>query len=196
MWASLVAQRLKRLPAVQETWVWSLGREDPLEKEMATHSSILAWRIPWMEEPGGLQSMGSQRMGHNWETLSKNIWKRVSPGITRKKLTLWMAYFKHVHSLENDLTCVPIAVELPFGPNRVIREFPSIPMIRALCFYSQGCCCLIAKSCLWLHGLQDARLPCTSVSPGIRSNSSPLSQWCHPTILSSVTSFPPALNLF
>ena len=54
--ASLVAQRLKYLPAVRETWVQSLGREDPLEKEMATHSSILAWRIPWTEEPGGLQS--------------------------------------------------------------------------------------------------------------------------------------------
>ena len=59
---SAVAQRLKRLPAMQETWVRSLGREDPLEKEMATHSSILAWRIPWMEEPGGLQSTGSQRV--------------------------------------------------------------------------------------------------------------------------------------
>ena len=54
----LVAQTLKRLPAMRETWVRSLGREDPLEKEMATHSSILAWRIPWMEELGGLQSMG------------------------------------------------------------------------------------------------------------------------------------------
>ena len=53
-----MAQRLKRLPAVWETWVRSLGREDPLEKEMATHSNILAWRIPWMEELGGLQSMG------------------------------------------------------------------------------------------------------------------------------------------
>ena len=58
--ASLVAQRLKLLLAMPETWVQSLGREDPLEKEMATHSSILAWRIPWMEEPGGLQSTGSQ----------------------------------------------------------------------------------------------------------------------------------------
>ena len=58
--ASLVAQRLKRLPAIWETWVRSLGQEDPLEKEMATQSSILAWRIPWTEEPGGLQSMGSQ----------------------------------------------------------------------------------------------------------------------------------------
>ena len=63
--ASLVAQRLKRLPAMRETWVLSLGREDPLEKEMAIHSSIVAWRIPWMEEPGGLQSMGSQRVGHD-----------------------------------------------------------------------------------------------------------------------------------
>ena len=61
----LVAQRLKRLPAMWETWVQSLGQEDPLEKEMATHSSILAWRIPRTEEPGGLQSMGSQRVRHD-----------------------------------------------------------------------------------------------------------------------------------
>ena len=59
-WASLIAQLVKNLPAMQETWVWSLGQEDPLEKEMATHSSILAWRIPWTEEPGRLQSMGLQ----------------------------------------------------------------------------------------------------------------------------------------
>ena len=56
--ASLVAQTVKHLPVTRETWVRSLGPEDPLEKEMATHSSILAWRIPWTEEPGGLQSMG------------------------------------------------------------------------------------------------------------------------------------------
>ena len=64
--ASLVAQRVKRLPAMQETRVWFLGQEDPLEKEIATHSSILAWKIPWMEKPGRLQSMGSQRVGHDW----------------------------------------------------------------------------------------------------------------------------------
>ena len=63
--ASLVAQSVKHLPAVWDTWVQFLGREDPLEKEMATHSSILAWKIPWIENPGGLQSMGSQRVGHN-----------------------------------------------------------------------------------------------------------------------------------
>ena len=68
MIASLVAQRLKRLPPMWETQVWSLGQEDPLEKEMASHPSILAWRIPWMEEPGRLQSMGSQRVGHDWAT--------------------------------------------------------------------------------------------------------------------------------
>ena len=59
-WASLVAQRLKHLPAMWDTWVRSLGQEDPLEKEISTHSSILAWRIPWTEEPGGLWSTGSQ----------------------------------------------------------------------------------------------------------------------------------------
>ena len=58
--ASLIAQLVKNLPAMQETWVRLLGQEDPLEKEMATHSSILAWRIPWSEEPSELQSMGLQ----------------------------------------------------------------------------------------------------------------------------------------
>ena len=65
LWASLVFQRVKCLPAMWETWVQSLGWEDPLEKGMATHSSTLAWKIPWMEEPGRLQSMGLQRDGHD-----------------------------------------------------------------------------------------------------------------------------------
>ena len=68
--ASLVAQMVKRLPAMLETWVWSLGQEDPLEKEMATHSSIVAWKIPWTEEPVRLQSMWSQRGRHNWATFT------------------------------------------------------------------------------------------------------------------------------
>ena len=63
--ASLVAQTVKNLPAMPDTWVQSLGREDPLEKELATHSSILAWSIPWTEEPGRLLSMGLQRVKHN-----------------------------------------------------------------------------------------------------------------------------------
>ena len=65
LWTSLVAQIVKCLPTMRETWVGSLGQEDPLENEMAIHSSTLAWKIPWMEEPGRLQSMGSQRVGHD-----------------------------------------------------------------------------------------------------------------------------------
>ena len=61
----LVAKMVKQLPAMRETWIRSLGRDDPLEEEMATHSSTFAWKIPWTEEPGRLQSMGSQRIGHN-----------------------------------------------------------------------------------------------------------------------------------
>ena len=65
IYTSLVAQTVKHLPPMRETWVRALGREDPLEKEMATDSSTLAWKIPWTEEPGRLQSMGSQRVGYD-----------------------------------------------------------------------------------------------------------------------------------
>ena len=68
MFAFLVAQIVKNLPATQETQVRSLGQEDPLQKGMVTHSSILAWRILWTEEPGGLQSIASQRVEHEWVT--------------------------------------------------------------------------------------------------------------------------------
>ena len=67
-WASLVAQLAKNLRAMKKSWVRSLGQEDPLEKEMATHSSTLAWRTPWTEEPGRVHSIGSQGARHNWET--------------------------------------------------------------------------------------------------------------------------------
>ena len=63
-WASLVAQMVKNLPAMRETWVRALGWKDPLEEGMVTHSSTLAWRIPWTEEPGGLQSVGLPRVRH------------------------------------------------------------------------------------------------------------------------------------
>ena len=71
LWASLVDKMVKKLPAMKETQVWSLGQEDTLEKGMATHSSILAWRVPWREEPGGLQNMGLQRTRYDWVT---NTW--------------------------------------------------------------------------------------------------------------------------
>ena len=72
--ASLVAQMAKSQPAMQESWVQSLGQENPLEEGTTTHSSILAWRIPWTEEPGRLQSMGSQRVGHDWVTNTHTWW--------------------------------------------------------------------------------------------------------------------------
>ena len=74
----LVAQTVKNLPAMQETRVRSLGRKDPLEKGMTIHSSILAWRIPWTEDPGWLQSMGLQRVGHDWVTNTFNLFYEVS----------------------------------------------------------------------------------------------------------------------
>ena len=74
---SLMVQIVNNLPTVQETWVQSLGQEDPLEKGMATQSSILAWRIPWTEEPGGLQSTGSQRVGHDWATNTLYTGKKI-----------------------------------------------------------------------------------------------------------------------
>ena len=83
--ASLVAQSVKNLPAIQEmqeTPVWSLGQKCPLEKVMAAHCSILAWRIPWTEEPGGLHPMGLQRVGHDWETNTTKSQARQNNGST------------------------------------------------------------------------------------------------------------------
>ena len=90
---SLVAQRVKRLPAMQETWVQSLGQEDPLEKEMATHSSTLAWKILWTEKPGRLQSMGSQRVGHDWVTSLSFTFFLI--GIKTLWISLWIFILHH-----------------------------------------------------------------------------------------------------
>ena len=92
--ASLVAQRLKRLPAMWETLVRSLGWEDPLEKEMATHSSILAWRIPWTKEPGRLQSTGSQRVRHDWATSLSLLPELIcQPKLSLKKKKIPAAFY-------------------------------------------------------------------------------------------------------
>ena len=87
-YSSLVAQMVKNLPAMQETQVWSLGPEDSLEKGMATHSSILAWRILWTEEPGGLQSMWSQRVGHDWATNTQHNTNIITVQSTRLGIIL------------------------------------------------------------------------------------------------------------
>ena len=95
-WASLVAQRVKRLPAVQETLVQSLGQEDPLEKELATPSSTLAWKIPWTEERCRIQSMGSQRVGHDFSftffTFTLPSW-RIFASHTNWKRNLHVKFF-------------------------------------------------------------------------------------------------------
>ena len=100
--ASLVAQRIKCLPAMRETRVQSLGWEDPLEKELATHSSILAQRIPWTEEPGGLQSLGLQRVGHDWAT-SHILWNAIKNLLHRNlkiiKLKIELLFYPAVQLL-------------------------------------------------------------------------------------------------
>ena len=90
------------LPAIWETQFWSLGWEDPLEKGMATHSSILAWRIPWTEEPGGLQFMGSRRVIHNWVTNTHNHWDSHMEQLTGSKLG--KEYVKAVYCQPANLT--------------------------------------------------------------------------------------------
>ena len=89
---SLVAQTVKNLSAMQETWVWSLDRDDSLKKEIATHSGILAWRIPWTEEPGELQFMGQQRVRHNWATNTHSFthWF-IKSGMGFEMLHFWQA---------------------------------------------------------------------------------------------------------
>ena len=88
---------VKNLPAMRETWVRSLGQEDPLEEGMATHSSILAWRIPWTEDPGRLQSMGSQRVGHNWTTEYAYLYDGEEEGIKQNYKLLHGSWWLHQH---------------------------------------------------------------------------------------------------
>ena len=97
---SLVAQMVKNLPARQDTQVWSLGGEDPLEKEIPTHSSILVWRIQWTEEPGGLRSMASQIVRHDWVTsttitISSLFCKRITPLFFARTLWGWSLMVFH-----------------------------------------------------------------------------------------------------
>ena len=147
IWAFLMAPTVKRLPSMWETWVRFLGRESPLEKEMAIHSSTFAWKIPWTEEPHRLQSIGSQRVGHDWATSDS----------------------------DSDTICNLDAYLF----------FMSVQFSRS-----------VVSDSLQPHGLQHAWPPCPSPTSGVYSNSSPLSQWCYPTISSSVIPFLSCLQSF
>jgi len=98
-----MAQSVKRLPATRETWIQSLGWEDPPDKEMATHSSILAWRIPWTEEPSGLQSLGSQVVGHDWGTSLSLSSQRRQEEETREDEMVGWHHWLNGHEFEQAL---------------------------------------------------------------------------------------------
>ena len=105
--ASLVAQTVKRVPAMRESWLRFLGREDPLEKEMAIHSSTLAWKIPWAEKPDRLQSMGLQRVGHDWAiSLSFTFVERKQEEKVSKSVKFWVwGAGKFIHLVTTELQC-------------------------------------------------------------------------------------------
>ena len=147
---------------MQETWVWSLGGENPLEKGMATHSNILAWRIPWTKEPGGLQATGLQRIGHDWANKQST---------SSNKLDC-----KEGWALRN--WCFKIVVlEKPLESPFVLQA------------YSVQFSCLVMSNSLWPHESQHSRPPCPSPTPRVYPNSCPSSQWCHSAISSSVVPF-------
>ena len=137
---------VKRPSAMQETWVQSPGWEDPLEKEMAAHSSTLAWKIPWTEEPGRLQSMGSQRVGHNWATslpfTSTPIWltpihfvfDQKDSTEALSKLKREMAASVSVHRdfqvIHTDWTTIPIVpLSMPWTDGQSLWSYVSKPLL-------------------------------------------------------------------
>ena len=118
-WTSLVAQMVKRLSTMRETWVRSLGREDPLEKAMAIHSSTIVWKIPWTGEPGWLQSMGSQRVRHDWATSLFHMLLWLMHRNTFKCITKFVENYNIVHFSQSTDTqsitaitsrCIPLCI--------------------------------------------------------------------------------------
>ena len=130
---------VSNLPAIQETQVWFLGQVDPLEKGMATHSSILAWRIPWTEEPGGLQSMGSKRVGHNWP----HFWILLFYWVLRIFSIFWVLI-----SIEQMIYkyFLPFC-GLPFHPVDIVSWCTTFTNFHELQFV----CCFFCRSCLVVY---------------------------------------------
>ena len=136
-WASLMAQTVKNPRAVQDMWVQSLGWKDPMVEVMATHFSILAWKSPWTEEPRGLQSTGSQRVGHNWATKhTAQLWSKERGYTTQQKdiqvaARAWLIWFMPESEREYWGTwCSSVWW--------VSREFPGRPVVRTLCSHCWG----------------------------------------------------------
>ena len=162
-WTSLVAQLVKNLPAVQETWVWFLGWEDSLENGMATHSSILAWRIPWTEEPGGLQSIGLQRV--RWVkrqrmNLRLKKKKRWWINLSSKTKRLW---WKRVKSAAEG----PLCQTTKAGPTHTLG---GATQVAGVCLKGPGGCCRACPGLAWLCAASPAR---PGESPSLQSSSAP-----------------------
>ena len=153
--ASLVAQMVRNSPAMQETWVRSLSWDNPLEEGMATHSSILAWRIPWTEEPGRLQLMRSQRVGHDRSTeptCAESLGRHL--GFSRNFFFVFMGLFIFV------LTVIPWGLSqlppnavffLPFGKFFLRFSLEAVSREQYFCI-SQHCPPPTSKKCQWLIG--------------------------------------------
>ena len=143
-----------------------------LEKEMATHFSSLAWRIPWTEESDGLQSIVSRRVGHNWATITYTI-----------------EYYSAIRTgpcCHFFITCMDLRALCYV---KLVRQ-------RKILFYSVQFSHSVISDSLRPHGLQHTRLPCPALTPRVCSNSCPLSWWCHPTISSSIIPFSSCLQSF
>ena len=216
--------------------IWSLGQEDPLEKNMATHCSILAWSIPWTEEPGGLQYIALQRVGHDWSILPHTHkiivlfffffffpplrlssrfqaleclfgWQQPQWVFCHLSLVLLVMFFKFQVQLCYSTSYLPSPEpsSSEFCQLQVLQGFSvksfcishmhknratearnkSWEHVKSSVYFS---CSVMSKS-LQPQGLQHSRPPCPSPTPGVYSNSCPLSRWCHPTISSSVIPF-------
>ena len=127
LWGSLVAEMVKNPPAMQETQVWFLGWEDPLEKGMVTHSNILAWRTPWAEEPGGLQSIRRQRVRHNWGTNTHKLFISWIQSLSCVWLfaTLWTAAHQASLSITNSQSLLKLmSIESVMPSNQLICCHP------------------------------------------------------------------------
>ena len=183
-----------------ETWVQSLGRKDSLEKEIATHSSTLAWKIPWTEEPDRLQSMGLQRVGHDWATSlaqkmsckqnrGESHVESLGNGVLGLKGKYPTPFYSSFWYLSRGVSAIYTCVQMVHTYVSIHTCMQSLFVDSSLAISSVQFCCSVVSDSLRCHESQHARPPCPSPIPGVYPNSCPSSQWCHPAISSSVIPF-------